>query len=83
MYELMMGRRPYLGRSRKEIRQQILAHQTVIKKSDIPEGWSIEAADFINKLIQRKPMLRLGWGGAHELKNHSWLRDFPWKLLKT
>lgn len=41
LYELMMGRRPYIGKTRKEIREQILAKQTVIKKSDIPEGWSV------------------------------------------
>lgn len=30
-YEFMMGRRPYLGKSRKEIRDQILAKQATIK----------------------------------------------------
>jgi hypothetical protein len=55
----------------------------VIRKNEIPEGWSIEAADFINKLIQRKPMMRLGWGGPNELRMHSWLRDFPWELLNN
>jgi len=37
----MMGKRPYVGRDRKSIREQILARQTAIKKSEIPEGWSI------------------------------------------
>jgi hypothetical protein len=37
----MMGKRPYLGKDRKDIREQILAKQTVIKKQEIPEGWSI------------------------------------------
>ena len=36
VYELMMGRRPYAGRDRKSIREQILAKQTAIKKSEIP-----------------------------------------------
>ncbi len=35
----------------------------MISKKDIPEGWSIESADFANKLLQRKPIERLGWGG--------------------
>lgn len=52
-YEFMMGRRPYLGRSRKEIRDQILAKQVQIRKHEIPDGWSIDAADFINRMIQR------------------------------
>jgi hypothetical protein len=35
----------------------------LIPKKSIPDGWSIEAADFANKLLQRKPIERLGWGG--------------------
>ncbi|KAL4497825.1 hypothetical protein ABPG72_000580 [Tetrahymena utriculariae] len=82
-YEFMMGRRPYLGRSRKEIRDQILAKQVQIKKHEIPDGWSIEAADFINRMIQRKPMNRLGINGPEEVKNHPWLRNFPWQKLQN
>ena len=33
----------------------MLAKQVQLKKSEVPEDWSYEAADFINKLIQRKP----------------------------
>lgn len=64
-YECMMGKvnyfwkmtelnkysqRPYLGRNRKEIRDQILAKQVQVKRGEIPEGWSLEAADFINRV---------------------------------
>jgi hypothetical protein len=51
-YECMNGRRPYVGKSRREIREQILARQVHIKRYEIPEGWSLEAADFINKVTQ-------------------------------
>ena len=80
-YELMIGRRPYLGKSRKEIRDKILAEQITIKKSDIPPNWSIEAADFINKTIQRKPANRLGLNGPQEVKQHVWLKDIDWSSL--
>jgi serine/threonine protein kinase len=50
-YEFMMGKRPYSGKNRKEIRDQIFKEQITLKKSDIPEGWSVEAADFINKCL--------------------------------
>jgi len=53
-YECMFGRRPYLGKSRKEIRDHILSKQVQIKRNEIPLNWSFEAADFINKMIQRK-----------------------------
>jgi len=45
------NKRPYLGRSRQEIRNQILARRVQIKKNEIPEGWSLEAADFINRVF--------------------------------
>lgn len=49
--------------------------------NEIPEGWSIEAADFINKLIQRKPANRLGLNGPEEVKEHIWFRGFDWNSL--
>ena len=70
-----------MGNSKKEIRDQILAKQVQIKKSEIPEGWSLEAADFINRLIQRKPINRLGLNGPEEVKSHPWIKDYPWKKL--
>ena len=41
-YECMYGRRPYVGKSRKEIRDHILSKQVQIKKGEVPRGWSIE-----------------------------------------
>lgn len=70
-----------MGRNRKEIRDQILAKQVQIKKSEIPEDWSMEAADFMNRMIQRKPNNRLGLNGPEEVKNHPWLKDFAWNKL--
>lgn len=49
-WECMFGRRPYQGKSRKEIRDAILAKQAHIKKNEVQEGWDVEAADFINKV---------------------------------
>ena len=82
-YELMIGKRPYLGRSRKDIRDAILAKQAQIKSGDIPPGWSPEAADFANRLLQRKPLNRLGCNGPAEVMSHPWLVNFPWAQLKS
>lgn len=49
-YECMFGKRPYQGRSRREIRDHILAKQISIKRSEVPKHWTLEAADFINKV---------------------------------
>jgi len=39
-----------LGKNRKEIKDQMMANDVNIKLIDVPEGWSTEAADFINKV---------------------------------
>jgi serine/threonine protein kinase len=49
-YEFMFGVRPYTGKTRKEIKDKIMAKQVQIKRNEIPEGWSTEAADFINRV---------------------------------
>ena len=80
-YELMNGMRPYNGKNRKEIKERIMAKQVQVKKDQIPNGWSTESADFINRLIQRKPINRLGLRGSIEVKEHLWFKDFDWKGL--
>lgn len=56
IYEIMIGKRPYIGKSRQQIKQKVKEKQVVISKKEIPEGWSLEAADFANKLLQRIPV---------------------------
>jgi serine/threonine protein kinase len=80
-YELMNGTRPYIGKNRKEIKERIMAKQVQVKKEQIPRGWSVESADFINRLLQRKPINRLGLRGSIEVKEHLWFKDFDWKGL--
>ena len=80
-YELMMRKRPYLGKNRKEIKEKIMSHQVQVKKNMVPQGWSVESADFINRLLQRKPANRLGLRGPTEVKEHFWFKFFPWKDL--
>jgi serum/glucocorticoid-regulated kinase 2 len=81
IYECIMGRRPYLGKTRKEIKEKILSKQAVIKREKIPDKfkYSKECIDLCNKLIQRKMDKRIGFDGAKEIKNHSWFRDFDWE----
>ena len=81
-YEFMLGYRPYLGRSRKEIKELIIYKQARLNEGEIPHTWSLESADFINKLLKRKPNKRLGYNGIKELKSHVWMRDINWNALK-
>jgi len=81
-YEFMLGYRPYLGSSRNEIKQMIISKQVRIDEDEIPEDWSIEAADFINQLLLRKAKKRLGANGIIELKYHIWMKDVDWESLE-
>ena len=58
-----------------------MSKQACIKLGNIPDGWSEDAADFINKLLMRKPEQRLGFRGAQELKEHPWIKYYPWNDL--
>jgi hypothetical protein len=80
-YELMNGFRPYQGKNRKEIKEKMMSKQVQVKKEQIPKDWSVESADFINRLLQRKPINRLGLRGCMEVKEHLWFKDFDWKGL--
>ena len=80
-FELMMGERPYKGKSRKEIKEQMIMYQVEIKEDDIPIGWSIEAANFFNKLLIREPQNRLGFNGINDIKNDEWFSGINFKEL--
>ena len=80
-YEFMKGIRPYLFQSKEEFTNIINKIKIIIKKHDLPDGWSIESADFINRLLAKKPSKRLGYGGTNEVKNHVWFRNFEWEKL--
>ena len=57
----------------------MFAREINVKVSDVPPGWGgAEVADFINKLLKRRSKERLGRGGIHEVKDHSWLRGIQW-----
>ena len=48
-FELMIGKRPYLGKERKEIREQMLAREVKIQSNQ--KNISKEGIDFINKVM--------------------------------
>ena len=69
-YEFMKGVKPYRGKNRKEIKEKIKEKEIKLDKKDLNEGWSLEAADFINQMLQRQAVRRLGYkGGISEVKN--------------
>ena len=83
-YEFMTGKRPYIGKTRREIKEQMFKKQAHISKNKLEKEWSLDSMDFINRLIERKPELRLGSKkGIQELKEHFWLKYYPWKDLEN
>ena len=80
-YELMLGKRPYYGKNRKEIKEQMMIKQVFLDEDNIPVGWSQYAADFINRLLLRKDVNRLGYFNDLEVKRHPWLSDINFEDL--
>ena len=80
-YEMMMKKRPYIGKNRQEIKEKMSKEQIQLKNNEIPKGWSSEFVNFINKLLIKNPENRLGYKGISELKFHPWLKYYDWKLV--
>ena len=47
----------------------------------MPQNYSKEAADFVNKCLLRQPDKRLGINGFSDVKNHPWFKNFDWEAL--
>lgn len=61
----------------------MLLFEASIKKHMIPADWDPNAADFINKMLKRKPEERLGSKGMDEVKGHPWFKDISWDKLSS
>ena len=75
--EMMLKKRPFVGKNRQEIKEKMVKNEVKIKEA--PKGWSLDIVDFINKLLIKNPKERLGSKGFSELKFHPWLRFYDWK----
>ena len=83
LYEIMFNKLPYKSNSREEYLNDLASnHNALIKEDELNVGWSRECADFINRCIQKRAEVRIGYGGIEELKSHIWLKDFDWEGLK-
>ena len=80
-YEMMMKKRPYIGKNRQEIKEKMASEFVQIKKNEIPKGWSVEFVDFINKLLEKNEENRLGYKNINEIKCHQWFKYTDWKNI--
>ena len=84
VYELMLGERPYQGKNRKEIKEQMFTLEIKLDNDDMPEDWKDDnILDFINKLLKRKKAKRLGYNGCKEIKNHPYFKDIKWEQIEN
>mmetsp|Transcript_28828 Transcript_28828/g.25510 ORF Transcript_28828/g.25510 Transcript_28828/m.25510 type:complete len:168 (+) Transcript_28828:124-627(+) len=83
LYEFIMKKKPYKGKTRKEIKDQVMAKEAFIDKKDLPKNWSENARDLVNKLLVRNPEDRIGYLGIEEIFTHSWFDDMEWDKLEN
>lgn len=55
LYEMIMGTRPFKGKTRKQMRDLVTKKQPWIETAELPVGWSESSRDLVNKLLQRNP----------------------------
>ena len=82
-YEMILGKKPFRGKNKKEIAEKILYKNINIKPEHLPSGFSRYASDFINRLLKRNQTERLGYKNIEEIKNHKWLRNIDWDLIEN
>ena len=55
LYEMIMGTRPFKGKTRKQMRDLVTKKQPWIETAELPVGWSESSRDLVNKLLERNP----------------------------
>jgi len=73
---MLTGAAPFYDRDQRMLFRKILYH-----KVEYPDYLSPKAKLFLEGLLQKNPVLRLGAGGINELKNHLWLKGTNWEGL--
>ena len=81
-YELLLNKKPFKGKNKKEVAEKILHKNIKLTKKDIPEGYSLMFGDFINKLLKRNYIERLGYRSIKDIMNHPWLEKVEWENIE-
>ena len=80
-FEMIMGKRPYHGKSLEDIKKNMMIKKVMLYKS---KKYSDELINFVNYLLVRNPSKRLGAeNGLIEIKSHLLFRNFNWKGLES
>lgn len=78
LYEMLSGTPPFYAENRKELFQRI-----AYAKLKAPNFFSSNVNDLLDKLLQKDPTKRLGYGpdDAEAIKKHPWFDGFDWDAL--
>jgi serine/threonine protein kinase len=77
---MLFGQSPFYNSNQSEMFKQITEVQYIM-----PEEFSDEAKDIIDKLLEFQPKHRLGQGkaGTDDVKNHPFFEEIDWDDLES
>ncbi|KGL84544.1 Microtubule-associated serine/threonine-protein kinase 3, partial [Tinamus guttatus] len=79
LYEFLVGCVPFFGDTPEELFGQVISDEIIWPEGD--EALPADAQDLITRLLRQCPLERLGTGGAHEVKHHSFFLHLDWNGL--
>ncbi|KAM5169887.1 microtubule-associated serine/threonine-protein kinase 1 [Mantella aurantiaca] len=79
LYEFLVGCVPFFGDTPEELFGQVISDDIVWPEGE--EALPADAQNLISSLLQTDPLLRLGTGGAVEVKAHKFFTDLDWNGL--
>uniref|UniRef100_A0A3Q1FZA0 non-specific serine/threonine protein kinase n=1 Tax=Acanthochromis polyacanthus TaxID=80966 RepID=A0A3Q1FZA0_9TELE len=79
LYEFLVGCVPFFGDTPEELFGQVITDDIVWPDGD--DALPADAQALISALLQTNPLVRLGTGGAFEVKQHSFFTELDWNSL--
>ncbi|XP_029944715.1 microtubule-associated serine/threonine-protein kinase 1-like isoform X2 [Salarias fasciatus] len=79
LYEFLVGCVPFFGDTPEELFGQVITDDIEWPEGD--EALPVDAQHLISSLLQTNPLVRLGTGGAFEVKQHSFFAEVDWNSL--
>uniref|UniRef100_A0A672H3H2 non-specific serine/threonine protein kinase n=1 Tax=Salarias fasciatus TaxID=181472 RepID=A0A672H3H2_SALFA len=79
LYEFLVGCVPFFGDTPEELFGQVITDDIVWPDGD--DALPADAQALISALLQTNPLIRLGTGGAFEVKQHPFFTELDWNTL--
>eukprot|EP01022_Parablepharisma_sp_SALTPOND_P013026 TRINITY_DN170_c0_g1_i1.p1 TRINITY_DN170_c0_g1~~TRINITY_DN170_c0_g1_i1.p1 ORF type:complete len:979 (-),score=111.65 TRINITY_DN170_c0_g1_i1:2605-5541(-) len=83
-FEMMVGSPPYHGECPEEVFKSVMDGKRCVEM-DVgynDDQISPDAADLVNRLLEKDPEKRLGAKGAEEIKQHQFFQGLNWSMLR-